>query len=107
MPRYSLLIVKLPSVSIVMPCVRVAAMMFLLRWDTGVLSERSHAEHRSKIGSGKSLEMERNRDWSRVMSQRRQLVTTRKLSNRAISGQSSSLAFEPADAGLIASAMLA
>src|ERR1700675_1816294 len=86
MPRYSLLMVKLPSVSIVMPCVRVAAMMFLRPWNGGALSEGSHVEHSSKIGGGKSLEMERNRDWSRVMSQRRQLVTTSKVSNRAIRG---------------------
>jgi hypothetical protein len=45
------LMVKLPSVSIVMPCVRVAAMMFLRPWDGGALSEGSHAEHSSKLAA--------------------------------------------------------
>src|ERR1700738_358336 len=62
---------------------------------------------KSKVGSGKFLEMKRNRDWSRVISRMRRLESIPKVSSRAISGQSSSLAFEPADAGSIASAMLA
>jgi hypothetical protein len=35
--------VQLLSVSTVMPCVRVDAMMFLLMWNAGLLSERSRA----------------------------------------------------------------
>jgi hypothetical protein len=43
--------VKLPLVPTVMPCLRVAAMMFLRTWDAGALSEGSGAGAKVKLAA--------------------------------------------------------